>query len=116
AEAGEVAYRSGVERCGLGQVAGGVIAVVSVEDVLEERLHDPYVGCYGPAAVGWRCRFRVRRNTCRRHATRGSGGEGHGQGDALPFPHGNLLLVRSRTGTVLVLLLAVTAVADPIGA
>jgi hypothetical protein len=34
-----------------GQVARGVVAVVSVEDVLEERLHDPYVGRYGPAAV-----------------------------------------------------------------
>src|ERR1700730_8019893 len=47
----EVADRAGVELCVLGQVAGGVVAVVSVEDVLEECLHDPYVGRYGPAAV-----------------------------------------------------------------
>ena len=34
-----------------GQVAGGVVAVVLVDDVLEERLDVPYVGRYGPAAV-----------------------------------------------------------------
>ena len=48
----EVADGARVELCVLGQVAGGVVAMVSVEDVLEECLHDPYVGRDGPAAVG----------------------------------------------------------------
>ena len=47
----EVADGAGVELCILGQVVGGVVAVVSVEDILKERLHDPYVGRYGSAAV-----------------------------------------------------------------
>jgi hypothetical protein len=47
----EVADGAGVELGVLGQVAGGVVAVVSVEDILEECLHDPYVGRYRPAAV-----------------------------------------------------------------
>src|ERR1700724_3032296 len=40
----EVADGARVELCVPDQVAGGVVAVVPVEDVLEERLHDPYVG------------------------------------------------------------------------
>jgi hypothetical protein len=59
-------------------VVRGVVAVMSVENVTEECLHDPYIGRHRPVAVGWRCRFRVRREPCRRHATRGSGGEDHG--------------------------------------
>jgi hypothetical protein len=47
----EIADGAGVELGVLGQVAGGVVAVVSVEDILEECLHDPYVGRYGRAAV-----------------------------------------------------------------
>src|SRR5690348_2497942 len=47
----EVADGARVELCVPGQVVGGVVTVVPVEDVLEEGLHDPYVGRDGSAAV-----------------------------------------------------------------